>query len=219
MNNTDISPLLEKVETANCAESLLEAVENLANACDAGAIPTLIEVLGYNNPGASVAAVEGLINLGDLAVPYLLEQIDGYNYGARAWATRALAGIGHPHALNLLVEAASSDFSLSVRRAAARGLGDICWFKLPDEDIKAAQNQALKTLLEVLKDPEWVVRYAAIVGLEKLALSWQETQAIALMDLEQTLNNLMNTESELAVALRAKLTLKKLSSHLNSIKL
>lgn len=210
MDNIDISPLLEKVETAACAQSLLAAVRTLADTCDQAAIPTLIKVLGYNNPGASVAAVEGLINLGDLAVPYLLEQIDGYNYGARAWATRALAGIGNPHALDLLIEAASQDFSLSVRRAAAKGLGDIRWFKLPHEQIKEAQTKALTTLLEVLNDPEWVVRYAAIVGLERLALSCRKTQAIALIDIEQTLNNFINTESELAVVLRAKLTLKNL---------
>ncbi|MDJ0508385.1 MAG: HEAT repeat domain-containing protein [Crocosphaera sp.] len=211
MNNTDISPLLEKVETADSAESLLEAVETLANADDEASIPTLIKVLGYNNPGASVAAVEGLINLGDPAVPYLLEQIDGYNYGARAWATRALAGIGHPHALDLLIEAASGDFSLSVRRAAARGLGEIHWLKLCDEPIEKAQTRALTTLLEVLKDPEWVVRYAAIVGLEKLALSWGEAQAIALTDIEKVLKDLIKTESELAVALRAKWALRNLS--------
>ncbi|MGK7939681.1 MAG: HEAT repeat domain-containing protein [Crocosphaera sp.] len=213
MNNTDISSLLEKVETAACAESLLEAVETLANACDQTAIPTLIKVLGYNNPGASVAAVEGLINLGDLAVRDLLEQIDGYNYGARAWATRALAGIGHPHALDVLIEAASQDFSLSVRRAAARGLGDIRWFKLPNEQVKEAQTKALTTLLEVLNDSEWVVRYAAIVGLEKLALSCRESQAIDVIDLKQTLKELMNSESELAVAMRAKLALTKLSEN------
>jgi phycocyanobilin lyase subunit beta len=161
--------LIRAVEQADSSEGLLNAVKALAAADSKEAIPTLITVLGYNNPGAAVSAVDGLIQLGEAAVVPLLEQLDGYNYGARAWAVRALAGIGDPRGLDILLDAAANDFALSVRRAAARGLGTICWELMPAEQVLDAQNRAVKTLLQASRDPEWVVRYAAAGGLQALA--------------------------------------------------
>ncbi|NJO94538.1 MAG: HEAT repeat domain-containing protein, partial [Hydrococcus sp. RM1_1_31] len=94
MNSLEI--LLRDIAEADSAIRMVEAVERLCQARLEAAIPQLITVLGYNNPGAAVAAVEGLIQLGKPAVTPLLELLDGYNYGARAWALRALAGIGDP---------------------------------------------------------------------------------------------------------------------------
>ncbi|MEZ2225580.1 HEAT repeat domain-containing protein [Microcoleus sp.] len=160
--------LIQAVEQADSAEGLLNSVKALAVAGSKEAIPTLITVLGYNNPGAAVAAVDGLIQVGEPAVLPLLEQLDGYNYGARAWAVRALAGIGDPRGLNILLDAAANDFALSVRRAAARGLGTICWELMPAAQIPEAQKNASQTLLQASQDPEWVVRYAAVGGLQAL---------------------------------------------------
>ncbi len=210
MENKEVQSLIQDVATADSADSLLKAVEFLAEVRHQEAIPTLIEVLGYNNPGAAVAAVEGLINLGDIAVPSLLAQIDGYNYGARAWATRALAGIGNPLALDLLLSTAVSDFSLSVRRAAARGLGKISWSNLPDKEVAKAQLKTLNTLIKVLEDPEWVVRYAAVVGLENLALSLKLTEANYFNQIIEKLESFSENELELAVCIRAKLALTRL---------
>jgi len=128
-----VETLIIAVEKADSANELLTAVENLAAAKSEAAIPTLTDVLRYNNPGASVAAVDGLIAIGKAAVPYLLANLDGYNYGARAWATRALAGIGDVRGLDLLLEAAVSDFSFSVRRGAARR-GDSGTFRTDSGD-------------------------------------------------------------------------------------
>ncbi|MEB3232209.1 MAG: HEAT repeat domain-containing protein [Leptolyngbyaceae bacterium] len=165
------SDLIRAVEKANSAQSLVDAVRDLADAQVEAGIPLLIEALGYNNPGAAVAAVDGLVALGDVVVPTLLEQIDGYNYGARAWAVRALASIGHPNALETLLHTLETDFSMSVRRAAARGLGMLRWQLLPAAEIEPAQSQALTTLLPITNDPEWVVRYATVVGLQALAIA------------------------------------------------
>lgn len=161
--------LIQAVEQADSAEGLLNSVKALAAAGSTEAIPTLITVLGYNNPGAAVAAVDGLIQLGEPAVLPLLEQLDGYNYGARAWAVRALAGIGDPRGLNILLDAAANDFALSVRRAAARGLGTICWELMPSAKIAESQKNVSQTLLQASQDPEWVVRYAAVGALQALA--------------------------------------------------
>lgn len=171
-----VTELIQAVEKADTSEGLLDAVKALCAVHHQAAIPTLIEILKYNNPGAAVAAVDGLIEMGEIAVSPILEQVDGYNYGARAWATRALAGIGDPRALELLLDAALNDFSLSVRRAAAKGLGSIRWDKMrSDEDAQTAQKDVLNALIKVSHDPEWVVRYAAVVGLENFAISTKGT--------------------------------------------
>ncbi|MDJ0729580.1 MAG: HEAT repeat domain-containing protein [Crocosphaera sp.] len=206
MEDQDIQGLIEAVIKADSSDALLEAVESLSESANPIAIPTLIETLGYNNPGAAVAAVEGLINLGDVSVPHLLEQIDGYNYGARAWATRALAGIGHPSALDHLQETALKDFSMSVRRSAAKGLGYIEWSKLSDWEASVGQKQVVATLFKVLDDPEWVVRYATVAGLQNLAVSVDDE--ILVKSIVERLEKQLETESELGVCARIQLALK-----------
>lgn len=172
MPNSDrIQELIQAVEQANSDERLVESVRTLVACHSEDTIPTLIAVLGYNNPGAALVAVEGLIGMGEPAVMPLLEQLDDYNYGARAYSIRALAAIADPRALDVLVTAAATDFAPSVRRAAAKGLGNLHWYKLTPEQITEAQAKALQTLLQVAEDSEWAIRYAAVVGLQGLATS------------------------------------------------
>ncbi|MDY7013494.1 MAG: HEAT repeat domain-containing protein [Cyanobacteriota bacterium] len=202
-----VTELIKAVQQADSADRLLDAVEALAAARHEAAILTLIEVLGYNNPGAAVAAVDGLIELGEPVVPILLDRLDEYNYGARAWATRVFAGIGDPIALDLLLRAAGSDFSLSVRRAAARGLGNILWHKLPPQQRLTAQTRVLKTLLQVAEeDPEWVVRYASCVGLQSLGINVPQFAA----EIAQFLDRAIATDGELVVRARAQIALNQL---------
>lgn len=170
-----LQTLIHAVDAADSSALLLEAVQQLAAARLEGAIPTLIAALNYNNPGAAVAAVEGLVQIGEPAVTALLLQLDGYNYSARAWAIRALAGIGDPRGLMTLLGAATADFALSVRRAAARGLGTLKWHQFPAEELEIAQAEALDALLFVCEDDEWIVRYAAVVGLEALAIALSQS--------------------------------------------
>jgi len=160
--------MLKAIEDADSAVKLADAVKLLAESPYLEAIPHLIRALGYNNPGAAVAAVDGLILRGEPAVLPLLELLDGYNYSARAWALRALSGLGDPRSLSLLLDTAQNDFALSVRRAAARGLGTIKWEQMDPAEVEAAQAQVLQVLLEICADPEWVVRYSAITGVERL---------------------------------------------------
>lgn len=197
---------LQAVNDADSAQGLLDAVEELAELNDQRAIPTLIQVLGFNNPGAAVAAVEGLVKIGIPAVSPILDKLDGYNYGARAWAIRALAGIGDPRGQTLLLDAAVNDFSLSVRRAAARGLGTIRWHDIPpDNERENAMAQSQTALLQVTHDDEWVVRYAAVVGLEAIALELTEANKIS-----QCLSQLRHHDDTAAVQARAQWALEKL---------
>ena len=213
MNTVEKNQLILAVEQADSADGLLEAVKALAAAKIETAIPTLIEVLGFNNPGAAVAAVDGLIDLGEVVVPYLLDKIDNYNYGARAWATRVFAGIGDPRALELLLDAAERDFSLSVRRAAAKGLGSILWWRLPQDEAKLAQAKVLKTLLLVSQDSEWVVRYGAVVGLESLCMTLVESQPLLIPQILAKLEHIAKTDPEAVVCARVYLTWQKFKKH------
>ncbi|MBD2529148.1 HEAT repeat domain-containing protein [Nostoc flagelliforme FACHB-838] len=205
MNNSDLAQILIRaVEEADSSERLLDAVQQLAAAGIEESVPTLIAALGYNNPGAAVAAVDGLIAIGEPAVPPLLELIDNYNYGARAWAIRALAGIGDVRALDTLFEAAKTDFSLSVRRAAARGLGTLRWHQLPPEKLESVQTQVLEALLLISQDSEWVVRYAAVTSLETVAIAIADTLPDQASRITNQLQQMLDTDVDLGVRTRVK---------------
>lgn len=193
-----VKSLIQAVDEADSAEKLVKAVRALAQLRHEEAIPTLTTVLRYNNPGAAIAAVDGLICLGEATVPYLLENIDGYNYGARAWATRVLAGIGDPRALEVLIDAATSDFSFSVRRGAVKGLGNLKWQNSLETDIFPDLEKTLGTLASVALDTEWVVRYAAIAGLQSFAMNQAKLRA----EVMEKLMELSATETEFIVKTR-----------------
>jgi phycocyanobilin lyase subunit beta len=212
-----LKSLLLAIAEADSSPRMVTAVEQLSAARIEAAVPNLITVLGYNNPGAAVAAVEGLIAIGKPAVKPLLELLDGYNYGARAWGLRALAGIGDPQALDLLVDAAANDFALSVRRAAARGLGTIHWEELAIADLIPAQARVIEVLLTVSQDHEWIVRYAAITGLQELAIA----STIANPDLTRQIlvhfDQLVDSDDNLAVIARIWLAQKEIQAYITEI--
>jgi phycocyanobilin lyase subunit beta len=197
-----LETLLKEIDDASSSEALIDAVENLARARFPSAVPNLIAALGYNNPGAAIAAVDGLIQLGEISVAPLLDLLDNHNYGARAWAIRALAGIGDPRGLEILLDTAANDFALSVRRAAARGLGTILWEKLTPEQQMSGQNRCLDVLLSTAEDSEWVVRYAAIVGVQSLGIALVKTQPHVLSQVLEQLTQRLNQEPVLAVRAR-----------------
>jgi phycocyanobilin lyase subunit beta len=217
VSTTDITSLLAAVEAADSTGKLVVAVQQLAAAQSTAAIPTLIAALGYNNPGAAVAAVEGLVQLGDEAVRPLLELLDGYNYSARAWALRALAGIAHPLAFETLLTAARDDFALSVRRAAARGLGTLRWQLLEPAARNAAQAEALDVLAKLTQDPEWVVRYAAIAGLQALAVAIIPEREQLIASILQQLEQVAQIDEDVSVQTRAYLACEQIAASQNSV--
>jgi phycocyanobilin lyase subunit beta len=204
-----IDKLLKDIEDADSASKLADAVKELAelgaSTGDLSVVPHLIRALSYNNPGAAVASVDGLIAIGEPAVLPLLELLDGYNYSARAWALRALSGIGDPRSLSLLLDTAQNDFALSVRRAAARGLGTIRWEQMDKDAVPSAQAAVLDVLLGTLVDGEWVVRYSAISGIERMMTYAQsgETRAAAI----ESLSDVAEQDNDLAVRSRASLAI------------
>lgn len=210
MTNDEGLKLIRAVEQADSSAGLINAVQALADARLEAGVPTLVAVLSYNNPGAAVAAVDGLVQLGEAAVNQLLDQIDDYNYGGRAWAIRALAGIGDTRGLETLVSAAETDFAMSVRRAAVKGLGNLRWLQMPAQDVRGAQERVLNTLLLTSQDSEWVVRYASVVGLQSLATSVAVTQTDFLQRISAHFEQIVNTDPVLAVRTRIQLAMQQL---------
>lgn len=229
MSSSDpLFPLLAAVEEADSAERLMAATRALATALASrhgggeqmalevepsgrAALSSLVRILGFNNPGAAVAAVEGLVACGPAAVPALLEGLDAHNYGARAWAVRALAGIGDVRGLTLLEQALGDDIGPSVRRAAAIGLGTLRVAHLDPAERNAIQHRALTALERAREDAEWVVRYAVATAMEKLALRLQvqDDRYDKLIDSLVSLAD--DTQEEvLVVRLRARLALSRL---------
>jgi len=222
----DLSSLVAAVDGAHCAEGLVQATRALAlalapppwgptavNSEMVNAIRTLVGVMGFNNPGAAVAAVDGLMACGPAAVEHLLDGLDNHNYGARAWAVRALAGIGDGRGLDLLEEALQGDIGPSVRRAAARGLGQLRLETLAPESRAPVWNRCLGALEKGSEDDEWVVRYAVVVGLESLGRSphGPRPAPAALMDCLKQLAQPAR-EAIPVVRLRAQLALDRLAS-------
>lgn len=219
------SELIAAVERADTAERLYQSTRDLAVALNSqcgdpmqgpppeAALSCLVRILGFNNPGAAVAAVEGLISSGPAAVSPLLEGLDAQNYGERAWTVRALAGIGDVRGLELLEQALADDIGPSVRRAAAIGLGTLRVADLPPPERRAVEQRALGALERGGGDPEWVVRYAVAAAMEKLALSLQELEdgrRRAAATLETLADD--SHEEALVVRLRARLALSRLSA-------
>ena len=214
---SDIQDLIAAVDAADSVETLVDAVEAVAQTGAVEALPTLLAALNFNNPGAAVAAVDGFILIGEPAVEPLLALLENQNYGARAWALRALAGIGDPQALDLLIQTAQADYALSVRRAAARGLGTIRWHWVPADQMQTKQQAVLETLGSVTRDPEWVVRYAAIAGLQSLAESLAATQPQVLPQILEQLQAIATEDEDPSVRARARMAQQQLSKLSKSI--
>ena len=189
-----LKDLLLAVQTAATADSLVDATRDLAAICSdlpanssdqLTAINCLIELLSANNPGAAVAAVDGLIACKSAAVQPILNNLDEHNYGARAWAVRALAQIGDPRGLAVLQRAIEQDIGPSVRRAAAMGLGRIELAELSPEEKLETMEICLAGLKLGCADGEWIVRYAAVVGLENFSRNSSNSFAQACLRLLQ----------------------------------
>lgn len=129
------------------------------------------------------------------------------------WAVRALAGLADERGLEVLVDALLHDVGPSVRRAAARGLGDLVLNPEPD---RAAEqlNLCIRSLEEGSEDGEWVVRYAVVVGLERRHGPVPERAASSLNRIPAVLQRLAEPEAEeiAVVRQRSRLALQRLAT-------
>ena len=61
MSPSQVGELVEAVRRADSALALLQATQALAASAHPDGAACLVEILGFNNPGAAVAAVDGLV--------------------------------------------------------------------------------------------------------------------------------------------------------------
>ena len=208
MTSSALSTAIQALDRASSTPELVEATRALCALGDHEAADTLVKVLGFNNPAVAAVATQGLIQLGRDIVPTLLVSLDARNYGARAWVVKALAALRDPRGLDLLEHALEADIAPSVRRSATRGLADL---ELDPACSDQQLQRCLQGLLKAGQDDEWVVRYAAVFGLEQRLRhasvgSSLSDQAVPML---QTLAS--EAEDARVVRLRAELALQRLN--------
>ncbi|NJK63261.1 MAG: HEAT repeat domain-containing protein [Synechococcaceae cyanobacterium SM2_3_1] len=186
------------LDQASDTEAMLAAVKKLKESQDPQALPSLIRAFGFNNPTVGEAALAAVLEFGSVAVVPVLENVDGYDYGARAYSVRALARLGDARALDFLLEAVRSDFAPSVRRAAVRGLGRMAASLAGEQP-----QQVLTQLSQSLSDGDWAIRYASICALSDLAAVGDPTLKAAAHNLLQQATR----DSEPLIQLRASVAL------------
>ena len=206
---TALNSAIHELDHATTTPELVRATQTLCGLKDLEAAPTLIKVLGFNNPAVGAVATQGLIDLGRDVVPMLLANMDDGNYGARAWVIRAIATLRDPRGLDLLEHALNADIAPSVRRSATRGLAEM---ELEGPNVSKHFSRCCEALFKAAADDEWIVRYAAAFGLEqRFCQNSKDTglrrQAIAY--LEQLSSN---SEAVKVVKQRAKLALQRLQA-------
>ena len=208
MTSTALADAIRHLDQASSTPELVQATRALCALQDPEAADTLINVLGFNNPAVAAVATQGLIQLGRDIVPTLLVSLDARNYGARAWVVKALAALRDPRGLDLLEHALKADIAPSVRRSATRGLADL---ELDPVCRDQQLQRCLQGLLVAGQDDEWVVRYAAVFGLEQRLRhapvgSFLTDQAVPML---RTLAS--EAEDAKVVRLRAELALQRLN--------
>jgi phycocyanobilin lyase beta subunit len=209
MSASALQKAILALDRATTTSELVEATQTICGLKDLEAAPTLIKVLGFNNPAVGAVATQGLIALGRDVVPILVVNLDVGNYGARAWVVRAIATLRDPRGLDLLEHALNADIAPSVRRSATRGLAEM---ELEGSNVSKDFSRCCEALFKAAADDEWIVRYAAAFGLEQRfghnsTNTGLKTQAIA--HLEELSSN---SEAVKVVRQRAKLALQRLQA-------
>ena len=205
----EVQQAIASIDQATTRRQLLVATTALADTQSILAADKLIEVLSYNNPATAVVATRGLIKLGTAVVPQVIASLDDHNYSARAWALSVLADLKDPRSLEALIDAAQNDLAPSVRRTALRGLATM---RFSASDQAAMLQRCCTSLVHACSDPEWLVRYAAIFGLEHV-VSRGGLAADSIQTCRMCLHRsqLADVETVMVVRLRAALALQRLT--------
>ena len=208
MTSAALSDAIRTLDRASSTPELVQATRALCALGDPEATETLVKVLGFNNPAVAAVATQGLIQLGRTIVPTLLISLDARNYGARAWVVKALAALRDPRGLDLLEHALEADIAPSVRRSATRGLADL---ELDPVARDQQLDRCLRGLLKAGQDDEWVVRYAAVFGLEQRLRHAPVDSSLTDQAVPMLRALASNREDARVVRLRAELALQRLN--------
>jgi len=136
----------------------------------------LIETLTKTTtlPFSKVGVISALVRLGDTrAIPSLIEALNDENHYVRREAARAIGQLGSPEAMTAILGLLEGESDEETRRNALIALGNI------------GDERALETLRQSLKNPSYLIRRAAEMGLEQLQKRLERQQSVA--------NNLLET--------------------------
>jgi phycocyanobilin lyase beta subunit len=205
LERIDAIATLEPVASHLEPSALLEREELVEPMLERGSdselpIDFLIDSLADPDTAVATQAMEALVGIGDRVVPALIATLDNYVNCARLYAVKALARIGSPESLDILIRCAQPDeLMLGVRRAAIVGLTRIDWQQHEPDTIANQQTRILELLKELCTDANWSVRYAVVVALAHLSQNQEQLQLI----MGELLEPLYDQETEPVVKTRA----------------
>jgi len=174
--------------------ALIDSTREIAASQADSLLPVLVDILGFNNPIAANLAVDALVQAGGRSVPFLIKGVGAFNYAVNAYALRALGRIGDPCVQEICDACARKAPIPNVRRAAILALASLRYTS--EEHVRSASS----AILSLLKDPDWSVRYAAVVAYERIC----GEQSMIAEEME-VLNSLLLGELDVAVKGRARL--------------
>lgn len=143
--------------------SLISAAQEIATSSKTHpqTLPVLVDMLGFNNPVAARIAIDALSEAGKPALPALLRGVAAFNYAVNAYALRAIANVGDPSVVDVVLACAERGPIPNVRRAAVRALGQLRY-----DSVEQAQKAYGMLLHLADAEPDWGVRYAALAALQ-----------------------------------------------------
>lgn len=147
-----LTEMLSETEPETRAEVALALGKLGEEAC----IPPLMTALGDEEVQVRQAAAQGLGEIGEPAVPALIDSLRGQGGRITPYALWALGEIGSPAAMEALVERATESDLWRIRWSAVESLGDL------------GGERAIETLIVALGDRDERVGNAAAEALLKI---------------------------------------------------
>lgn len=133
----------------------IKAIQALGELRNSSTIQPLVEAMGDEEMLVRQAAAGALVEIGEPAIPSLVETLKGPGGRITPHSLWALGEIGSPDAVDAVVKAAESR-SWRIRWCAAESLGDL------------GGKRAIATLVQALGDRDERVRNAAYLALQKI---------------------------------------------------
>ncbi|MBE9004488.1 HEAT repeat domain-containing protein [Fortiea sp. LEGE XX443] len=197
----DIQQLISQINHASTPQEAIAAINAIATSSSTEELATINAVttaLSHHHQAVRTEAVAALVKLGNTIVkPLIAAYKASPDQRLQAHIIQAVAQIGSPDALDLLVEVVGTTVANhcqgNVRRIAARGLGKIATNSPDAEVIRHVQE---KLIWALLTPEDWGLRYAAAVALQEIATP--EAQAALQQAIAQEVDLVVRSRMALA---------------------
>ncbi|MEZ7892497.1 MAG: HEAT repeat domain-containing protein [Candidatus Wallbacteria bacterium] len=154
LGNKRIRPLIELLKHPD-RDVRIRAAELLGSTSSELAVKPLIDTLSDKVWLVRKSAANGLSEIGDIAIDYLIRSLKTEDENVRYWITTILGKIGDK-TIDPLVKILQTG-TRDMKTLAAQALGE------------TRDPRAVRPLIESLKDESWVVRNAAATSLKQLS--------------------------------------------------